>query len=400
MNRSSSASPSVGRTLGISVRLHWSSAIVGALIAWFVAELLEAATGPLPLSVRASLGLLGALALGVSILGHELAHALAARRCGLRVEAIGLEIFGGAAYLLDEPRRPRHAFGVAAAGPAASIVMGVVAFGLSRALDAVGAPEALVLLVAWLAMANVALALFNLLPGLPLDGGRMLEAVLWHRRGEHAAATVTAAAVGVVVGLLVIAYGVSGVLVGGFGGLWTMFVGWMLYSSAAQERQRAKAMRSLAGLTVADVMSSPVDTVEDYLSIADFGADQGGLRARSSYPVRAFSGRIVGLVVTSAVAERVRRSPEMDTVYTTVRQFMVPAEQLQWAKPDEWLTDVVGRGHPGALGRILVGDEDALVGIVTPSDLAKACYRWPRSSPGSDVRSGPSVPASVASRLP
>src|SRR5918994_3376981 len=244
------ASLRFGRIAGIPVGASWSALLIAALIAWSLAGRLLPAQAPgLTPGAYWLAGIAGAgLFLG-SLLAHEVGHALVARRAGLRVRGITLWLLGGVAQLEDEPASPRDELRVAIVGPAISLAL-AGAFGVAAAaLSVVGAPALLVVVAAWLALGNVALGVFNLLPAAPLDGGRVLRGLLWRRHGNRVRAAVTATRAGVWVGGGLVAYGLLGALTGwGFGSLWTALVGWFLVAAARQERDHAALRSGLGGL--------------------------------------------------------------------------------------------------------------------------------------------------------
>ncbi|MCC6434027.1 MAG: site-2 protease family protein [Acidimicrobiales bacterium] len=358
----------LGRIAGIPVHAHWTTALIGAFV-WYIL-----ATSILPgTEARGTdgalmlLAVLGTAAFLGSILAHELAHAVVARRFGLGVESVSLELLGGIARLDRDPRRPREALGIAAAGPLASIALGAIGIGLTFGLAAVAAPTPLRTLALWLGGANLVLGVFNLLPGLPLDGGRILQALLWGRSGDEHRATVTAARAGRVVGYGLMGYGAAGLFGATPGGLWTLFLGWFIQAAAGAELHNARAMAAVAGVRVGDVMSSPVTCVQDHLTLTALTTELPA-RLHSTYPVQAFSGRISGMVTI----EHLRTPNGVDPDSVSVREVMTPASQLTWATPDEPLVDVLRRAEPTSLGRIFVGHEADLKGLVTPTDLQRA----------------------------
>lgn len=185
----------IGSVAGIPVKVHWSVAVVAWLLSWSMATavLPQSAPGEAPGAYWVA-GLFAALVLFVSLLAHETGHALVAKRAGLRVESITLWLFGGVAQLHDDAPNPRTEARIAGVGPAISLALAALFGGAALALGFAGAPALLVTVVAWLAAINAGLAVFNLLPGAPLDGGRLLRAWLWRRSGDRDLATVGAAA--------------------------------------------------------------------------------------------------------------------------------------------------------------------------------------------------------------
>ena len=250
-----------------------------------------------------------AIAVAVLLLGcllaHELAHAIVAHRAGVQVEGITLWMLGGVTRLIGEPTSARTDLAVAAAGPATSIAIGALLLGAAVGLSAIGVPattEPSVALagLAWLGWINLVLAVFNLLPGAPLDGGRILRALLWWRGGDRVRAAVAATRAGTVVGAALITLGVADALAGGaVGGLWLALIGWFLVAAAAQERRETLLRHALAGVTVGDVMATDPDCAPARLTVEAFaaGVDQAG--QHRSYPLLDADGSVVAVVTLS-----------------------------------------------------------------------------------------------------
>lgn len=231
----------LGRIAGIRVGLHWSVAIFAAFISWNLATLYfpEFAPGHSGI-VYALSGLAAAVLLGASILAHELGHSLVALRRGVPIRSITLWLMGGVAHMGREARTPRHAFEIAAAGPAVSVAVAVAA-GLGAITAAVVGLGALtVATLGYLALVNAGLALFNLIPALPLDGGRILHAWKWHRGGDREVATVDAARIGRMFGFGIIAFGLFQLFAGTGSGLWSILLGLFVLGQAGAERRRAQ----------------------------------------------------------------------------------------------------------------------------------------------------------------
>src|SRR5215216_6694413 len=251
------ASLRFGRIAGIPVGASWSALLIALLIAWSLGgQLLPA---QVPGLAPAAYWLAGAAGAGLflgSLLAHEIGHALVARRAGLRVRGITLWLLGGVAQLEDEPKSPGDELRVAIVGPAVSLAL-AVGFGLAAlGLSAAGSPALVGVVAAWLALGNAALAVFNLLPAAPLDGGRVLRGLLWRHHGNRVRASVTATRAGVWVGGGLVAYGLLGAFTGwGIGTLWTALVGWFLVTAARQERDHAILGSGLAGLRADQVMA-------------------------------------------------------------------------------------------------------------------------------------------------
>jgi Zn-dependent protease len=300
-----------------------------------------------------------------SILGHELGHAIVARRRGLEVDGISLWLLGGVARLIGQPRTPSDQIQVSLAGPAVSVALGAGFVAAGFALGGISSLDAVAGLFGWLGWVNVVLGLVNLLPGLPLDGGRVVQGVLWRIQGDRMRATVGAARAGRVVGVAIGAFGIYQLVNGNVGGIWTMFIGLFVGAAAKGEEAAASTQQIAAGARVGDVMTPRPESVPDYLTVADF-LDQHVARSRQpAYPVVAFSGHVIGLVTLDAL----RPIPEARRADIRLRDVAVPAELLTWAAPDEPLGTALQRRHPAGGGFVLVWDGRRLAGIVNPADL-------------------------------
>lgn len=224
----------LGRFLGIDVRLNQTWFITAGIMLLMFAFQSGAGLAALPLAIAF------VVALFASVLAHEYGHALAARSYGIPTRAITLHGLGGLAQIEAEPRRPSHEIVVASAGPAVSFMLAGAGFAATVLLSLVAAP--LAELAIWFAWVNLLLGAFNLLPGMPLDGGRILRGILWARSGDRRAATLTAAAWGVRVGQGLMIFGVLGILgVTSFGGLPMLLVGLFVSQAAGAEKRRMEA---------------------------------------------------------------------------------------------------------------------------------------------------------------
>lgn len=362
----------LGRIAGVRVGVHWSVLVIWWLITWSLATQLLPETADVdPGALTWVTGAACALVLLGCLLAHELSHSVTARRHGVETEAITLWALGGVAQLREDAPSPRTELLVAVAGPATSLALGVAAAALFGLLDLAGAPGLVVAGLAWLAVVNVVLAVFNLLPGFPLDGGRVLHAWLWHRTGSREEATRRAARVGRAFGYGLIAFGVLEFTAGLWGGLWLVFIGWFLLSAASAEGQFSELRLRLTGTTVRDVMTAGPDVVPDSISVQDL-LDDHILRFRhSTFPVRDRAGALGGLVTLG----QVKRVPPRVRATTAVSTIATPMDELVLAEPDDDLFELLTQLATGRDRRALVvdrGDGDRLVGIVTPTDVTRA----------------------------
>lgn len=246
---------SLGKIYGIDIRINYSWFILFAIIALSLTFQVLPLTFPdMAMPVQVITGLTMTALFFISVLVHELSHAIYAKKQGIKIERITLFIFGGAAEIQDEPRFPRQEFIMAALGPFTSIAIGVIFilmgnFGLLMGL------VPLVAMGSILAVINFALAIFNLAPGFPLDGGRMLRALLWKSTGNYLKASRIAAFLGQGFGYLLMGYGLISILAGGqLGGIWLILIGFFLSQSAALSYQQTVARSLLKDLRVADLM--------------------------------------------------------------------------------------------------------------------------------------------------
>jgi Zn-dependent protease/CBS domain-containing protein len=364
----------VGRIAGIRIGLHWSWLVVFGLLVWSLSETVFPRQNPgLSESDYRSMAVAASVLLFVSLLLHELGHALQARREGIEIEGITLWLFGGVASFRGAFPGPGPEFRITAAGPLVSLVLGVAC----AAFAAIpGLPVAVDGVASWLAYINIALLVFNLLPAVPLDGGRILRSALWRVRGDFAWATRIAAEAGRVTGLLLIAAGFVLFLLGGmFGGAWIAFMGWFVLSAAGAEARAAEARATIAGLRVRDLMAPPQRTTNRDDSLADFVASLGSEQKLTAYPVLD-EGRLVGILPTRAALE----TPPDDRGDVRVGDRMVGLDQAPRLAPDDDLTDALQRLAEAGVNRGLVVDGERLAGSLAVADVAQALSR-PRPRP-------------------
>ena len=231
----------MGTIAGIRVGLHWSVALVALLFTMTLAgDILPSSAPGFADSAYVVVAVSTSLLLLASIVAHELGHSLVARRNGVGIVGITLFALGGVAAMDREPDRAGPAFRIAIGGPLVSVLFGGVSLGLAYGAAQIGLSDLSVVAITWLGIVNLGLAVFNMLPALPLDGGRVLQAALWKRSGDPLRSTVTAAGAGRIIGSLMILGGIYLYLTGS-GGLWTIFIGWFVASSAKGEELRARA---------------------------------------------------------------------------------------------------------------------------------------------------------------
>lgn len=364
------ATLSLGRWFGIPVGANAGVLVILALVglglgAWQL-PLLYPGRAP---AAYAAAGAAGGLLLVLSILIHELAHAVLAKANGIQVERIVLWLLGGVAQLRGEARSPGVDLSVAVVGPLTSLALAVV-FGVGAGgWNAVVGDGLVSATLGYLAVINVLLAVFNLVPAAPLDGGRVLRAALWWGLGDRVRAAVVAARSGRFFGLTLIVLGGAGALLWGWlGGLWLALIGFFLVHAAMAEEQGVLVSHRLRGVLVRDVMSAPAATALPTVNVARF-IEEVLLRERySAYPLVDPDGRLTGLVTLN----RVRQVPVDRRAHTTLRDVACPADEVPTARPDEPLVDLLPRLDGSGDGRAVVVDEYGRVaGIVSPRDVAR-----------------------------
>lgn len=356
----------VGRIAGIRIGINWSWLVVFALIVWSLATAIFPDQNPgLSDGTYTAMALVAAVVFFASLTAHELGHALQARRDGMEIEGITLWLFGGVARFKGMFPSAGAEFRIAVAGPAVSLVLGVAFFLASRLS---GLPEAVDGVLFWLGTINLILLVFNLLPALPLDGGRVLRSVIWWLRGDFASATRISASIGRGFGFAFIAGGIGmTIFANAVSGLWLAFIGWFLLTAASSEARFLAVRDALGGLRVRDLMVRDPATVPAELSLGRFMDDVVWARRYTTYPVLE-DGQAVGLLPFRRVAEVPRR--EWDD--HLVRECMVPRDEVTVLEEDEPLVDALAELSEG-IGRGLVVDPGGrLIGFLSITDLARA----------------------------
>jgi Zn-dependent protease len=366
------ASFRLGRIAGVPVGVNWSVLVIFLLIAWALSasQFPRAYPGHSVVAYVAA-GLAAAVVFFLGLLAHEVAHAVVAKRNGIEVEGITLWLFGGVSELKGEARDPGAELRIAGVGPLVSLVIGLF-FGAIAVLLALAGPHGLLLgALSWLAGINVLLAVFNVLPAAPLDGGRLLRAAVWKATGDRTRASVVAARAGWVLGALLIGLGLWQFLAGsGVGGLWLALIGWFLIGAAGAEERQARMGSALRGIRVGEVMTPQPQTASGEMTVADFVDHYLFAYRHSALPLTE-DGRPVGLVTL----DRVRGIPADRREATTLAEVSCRADELVLANPDEQLSDLLPRLSQCADGRALVVTDQRLVGIVSPSDISRAVQR-------------------------
>lgn len=377
----------LGRIAGIEVFADWSLLIIFMLIAFGLATGVFPAWHPEWPAALAWGTALGAAALFLaSVLAHELSHALIGRLGGIRVRRITLFMLGGMAHMEHEPPTWRSELAMAAIGPVTSLALGLVFLWLAGVVagpldidpedpsEALASLSPLATLLLWLGPVNILLGVFNLVPGFPLDGGRVLRALLWGATGSLRKATRWASAGGQIFAWLLIGTGVlmlSGFrfpLLGGglFGGLWLMFIGWFLNNAALVSYRQLLVKQTLEEVPVGRIMQTRLARVDPELSVARLVEEHMMASGQRVLPVER-AGRFLGLVSLTDLQKSERRAWER----MTAAEIMTPLERLACVAPDadagEALDELARRG----VNQLPVLEDGRLVGLLRREDVLK-----------------------------
>ncbi|HSI29906.1 MAG TPA: site-2 protease family protein [Miltoncostaeaceae bacterium] len=357
---------SLGRIAGIGIGLHWSVLVLLGLLMWTLATAIFPDTNPgLGDGVYFTMAVVAALAFFASILLHELGHAVQARRDGMTIDGITLWLFGGVARFGGMFPSPGAEFRIAVAGPLVSLGLGAGFVGVAFLP---GLPEPVNAVCAWLGFINLLLLAFNLLPALPLDGGRMLRAGLWRWKGDLRTATRLAAAGGRVISYALIGLGIAMLIFQGtFSGIWLAFIGWFLLQASAAESRAIMRREPRAELRVGDLMvrdpvtASPDQTLDDFLDRVAWSS------RHTAYPV-VEDGRALGIIPFRCLSD----VPRDEWPRRRVADCMVARDALATLTADDDLGAAVAALRRSGLGRTLVLDGERLVGLLSISDVARA----------------------------
>jgi Zn-dependent protease len=353
----------IGTFRGIPVRLNWGAVLLAIIFGVTVG------TGALPALAPGGTdaayllgGLLSGAGLLASIFVHEAAHALVALRYGVPVSSITLWLLGGVAHLEKEAPNPGAEAKIAGAGPVSSLAVGALLLGAGFALFLVDIALVFAATLLWLGGLNAMLALFNLLPGAPLDGGRLLHAWLWQRRGSRARATEGAAKAGRFIGIAVAIVGLAQFIAGNIGGLWTTAIGWFLYTAAGQEAVNGKLTEALADRTVADIMAPLPPTVADWSRVSD-------LLERPQQQERILAVDFGGTpTILITFAELARAAAKQDVDDPRLRDLQFP--KLITIPADSLAVDLLREQSR----RFLATADGTPVGVVTTAEIDRAVF--------------------------
>jgi Zn-dependent protease/CBS domain-containing protein len=376
----------VGRIAGVEVRVDSSWVVVALLVTYSMYLRVVFLYGSVSTAGAVGLAVLSAVLLFGSVLVHELAHAVVSQARGIRVLDITLFLFGGATRARVESRGPGDEFLIAVVGPLTSGILAGL-FGIVAGLGGGVLSGPLAGTLGYLGWVNLLLAAFNLVPGFPLDGGRLLRSAIWKATGSLGRATQIASGAGQAVGWLLVAGGVAWLLAGNLaGGIWFAFIGWFLVQAARASYQELQLRHLLGGVEAEDVMAGNLLRIPPDLSLQDAVDDYFMRYDHGAFPVDQ-QGRTIGLLTLRGV----RRVPREQWSARRVRDHMVPLGDQVVVTPDARMDGVLGKLQDSEAGRVLVVQDGEVVGIITPTDLT----RWLRRSRSSEptILGGSRAPA-------
>jgi Zn-dependent protease/predicted transcriptional regulator len=354
----------IGRVFGIPIYLHLSWILIFGLITYSLVDEFGARYPQWTSGQLWSLGVITSLLFFGSVLFHELSHSVVARYYRIPVASITLFFFGGIASITRDPDSAGQEFLMAAAGPASSYVLAGAFWLLALATPADSMPN---VLANWLAGTNALLATFNLLPGFPLDGGRVFRSIVWGITKNYSKSTRIASRVGQAIAYAMMAFGLytAFVLHSSVNGVWFVFLGWFLLTAARQSYQQVEAQGALQGLRAADVMTSDMPTVGRDLSLDEYSREVSRTGRRAHLVVS--DGKLAGFMRV----EILQAVPREDWPSTSVQAVMIPREKLAWTAPDEPVLSVLERMRSANVDQLAVIREDNVVGLVTRDSILR-----------------------------
>lgn len=360
----------LGKIFGITINLHWTWFFIFALITWtLAADYFPTAYPTWSLSMKIGAGLLTSFLFFASVLFHELCHSLVALREGIKIQSITLFFLGGVAQMTGEPKTAADEFRMAFAGPFSSLVLGGIFLGIFSALNGAAALSTQfgAAVAYYLGFINIFLAVFNLIPGFPLDGGRVLRSIIWWRSRNLETATRIASYIGRAFGFLFIIGGIYLFFTADFfAGIWLAFIGWFLQNAAAGSYRQVEMREALRGFTARAVMSSDYPAISPNLSLRELV--QGYvLTTGRHYFVVAEEGRLKGVVTL----ENIKTVPQTQWGITPVKAVMTSADKVFSAHPEEEALSILERMDEHGINETPVVKEGIVLGIIVRENLLR-----------------------------
>ena len=354
----------LGRIFGVEIGLHYSWLIIALLITLSLTGHFRTHNPEWGVTLSWGLAIITALLFFAAIVAHELSHAVVAKSRGLPVRSITLFALGGVAQIEKEPEDAKTEFWMGIIGPITSLVIGIICLALAYALGWTP-PEfparPLPAMLMWLGYINIMLGVFNMIPGFPLDGGRVLRAIVWWITGDAKRSTGIAARIGQVVAFGFIVLGILRFFGGaGFGGLWIAFIGWFLLSASRESYAQVAIAEGLRGVRVADVMSRDYPTVDSHSNLQTFVEEHLVRTGRRCFVVMS-NGHAEGIITPNEVSNVERnRWP-----YTTVDEVMQPLDQVRRVAPDTPVTEALEVMAREDLNQLPIMADGELTGFIS-----------------------------------
>lgn len=362
----------LGKIFGIPLRLDFSWFLIFILVAVMLSYLYFPSEYNWHTAYYWIVGIATSVLFFASVLVHELAHSLVSIRGGIPVKSITLFIFGGVAHIGKEASRPTTELRMAAAGPLSSLALAAIFYGISWASS--GFNEYLAALTSWLAYINAILAVFNMIPGFPLDGGRVLRSIAWLVTGDYMRATRIATMSGYGVSYLFIIGGIFMIFfLSGywFNGLWFIFIGWFLNSAVRTTYRQTTLRESLKGFTAQDVMTRDLPSVPRNITIRELVQGQFLTTPRQCFVVT--DGDMVGGLLT---LRQIKEVPRENWDITTAAQAMTPVENLKAIHPTDAALGLLESMDEENLEQVAVIREGRVIGMILRDDLLRFAQRF------------------------
>jgi Zn-dependent protease/CBS domain-containing protein len=351
------------RIFGIEIGIHYTWLFIFVFFSWTLAQLYFPQQYPgWSTTAYWVTGIIAALLIFVSVLLHELAHSLVAKRRGMAVKSITLFILGGVSNLEDEPEKPGVEFTMAIVGPVTSLVLAVIFWGLARLTPNPGTPVGAIL--SYMAIINLFLGIFNLLPGFPLDGGRVLRSIIWSSTNSLIRATNIATRIGQFFGWALIGVGIFLMIsVSFFNGLWVAFIGWFLNSSADASRKEVTLRERLSHIKVKELKNLSAETIDPKTTVAEMVENIFTKRHGRAVPV-CQEGKLAGIVTITDV----KKIPQPRWAETPVEQIMT-RDALYAVSPEDNLYTVMRLIAEHDINQVLVKRQEQCAGLLSRADI-------------------------------
>ena len=355
----------LGKIFGIQFRLHYSWFIIFALLTFFLSEqVFPQSLAGQPRPAYWAMGIITSLIFFGSVLTHELAHSIVGRANGIPITSITLFIFGGAAHMTREANRAGEELKMAIAGPVSSLLLSGAFYVVSLYFD--GLINQVALMAYWLAWINMVLAVFNLLPGFPLDGGRVLRALIWHFSGNYMNATRIATQAGRAIGYLFIFGGIGIILTSQnwLSGVWLIFIGWFLADTAQTSYRQAQLQDVLRGFTASQAMTQDFVTVSGETTVIQL-LQEHNADSHNKYFLVTEEDRVEGIITLHNIIS----IGQQDRYKFRIKDIAVPLEKVPVTHPEQDVLSIVQRMNESGIDQMPVVSEGRVVGLVTLDNL-------------------------------